>query len=36
MAFSLAACATSSDLKELRTELNQQMEAKFAAADTQL
>jgi tol-pal system protein YbgF len=36
MVFSLAACATSSDLKALRTELNQQMEAKFAAADTRL
>ncbi|MDD4090952.1 MAG: tol-pal system protein YbgF [Smithellaceae bacterium] len=36
MVFSLAACATSSDLKELRTELNRQMEAKFAAADTRL
>ena len=36
MVFTLSACATSSDLKDLRTELNQQMEAKFAAADTRL
>lgn len=36
MAFTLAACATSSDLKALRTELNRQTEEKFAAADTRL
>ncbi len=36
MVLSLAACATSSDLKELRMELNRQMEAKFAEADTRL
>ena len=34
--FSLAACATSSDLKAVRTELNQQMEAKFSAMDTRV
>ncbi|MDD4862232.1 MAG: tol-pal system protein YbgF [Smithellaceae bacterium] len=36
MVFSLAACATSSDLKAVRTELNQQMEAKFADMDTRV
>jgi len=32
--FLLAACATSSDLRAVRSELNQQMEEKLAAADT--
>ena len=36
LAFSLAGCATSSDLKAVRSELNQQMEAKLASMDTRL
>lgn len=36
LVFSIAACATSSDLKTVRTELNQQMEEKIAAMDTRL
>ncbi len=33
LVFSLAACATSSDLKAVRTEVNQQMEANLATLD---
>ena len=36
LAFSLAGCATSSDLNAVRSELNQQMEAKLASMDTRL
>ena len=34
--FSIAGCATSSDLKAVRSELNQQMEEKLAAVDTRI
>jgi len=36
LAFTLAGCATSSDLNAVRSELNQQMEAKLASMDTRL
>ncbi len=36
MFFLLTACATSSDLKAARSELNQQMEEKFAAMDARV
>ncbi|MRR16392.1 MAG: tol-pal system protein YbgF [Deltaproteobacteria bacterium] len=36
LALALAGCATSSDLKAVRSELNQQMEAKLASLDTRL
>lgn len=35
-AFSISGCATSSDLRAVRSELNQQMEEKLATIDTQL
>ena len=34
--FSVAGCATSSDLKTVRSELNQQMEEKVVAVDTRI
>jgi len=36
LVFSLVACATSSDLRAVRTELNQQLEAKLAATDARV
>ena len=36
LVFSITACATSSDLKSVRSELNQQMEGKLAAMDTRM
>ncbi len=36
MVFCLVACATSSELKTVRSEMNQQMEEKLAAMDTRL
>lgn len=36
MVFSIAGCATSSELKAVRSELNQQMEEKLAAVDTRV
>ncbi len=36
LVLSLAACATSSDLKAVRTEVNQQMEANLAAMDARI
>jgi len=36
LAFSVAGCATSSDLKKVRAELNQQMEEKFVTQDARI
>ena len=36
MVFLITACATSSDLREVRSELNQQMEEKLAAVDVRM
>jgi chromosome segregation ATPase len=36
MAFSLIACATSSDLRDMRSDINRQMEEKLVAVDTRL
>jgi len=36
LAFSIAACATSSDLKAVRSEMNQQMEGKLVAIDARM
>ena len=36
LVFFVSGCATSSDLKAVRSELNQQMEEKFAAVDTRI
>jgi tol-pal system protein YbgF len=36
MVFSITACATSSDVRKVRSELNQQMEEKLAATDTRV
>jgi tol-pal system protein YbgF len=36
LVFSIAGCATSQDLKAVRTELNQKMEEKLTAVDTEL
>lgn len=36
MVFSIAACATSSDLSAVRSQLNQQMEEKLATVDTRI
>lgn len=36
MAFSLIACATSSDLRDMRSDLNRQMEEKLVAVDTRI